>query len=180
MITFIYCGQRSSSAISLDEKEIAVSDFRTGVNLYSLESLLRTRSFVDDMPNMLYYYPLSVKFLADGRFVTMGSHTGQVRIWNRHSGRIVQTLEHNREYLLALRGYLSCAYLHLHHLRISCQMHCCTLRLTRKLRLLILTRNVPFVVRNCLQRQAFGMTTTFNFGFLIRIRVGSFYLLRRD
>jgi WD40 repeat protein len=52
---------------------------------------------------MLYYDLLSVKFLANGRFVTMGSHIGQVRIWDKHTGKIVQTLEHNRAYLLALR-----------------------------------------------------------------------------
>lgn len=82
----------------MDEKEIAVSDFRTGVNIYSLESLVKTRSFSDDIPNCTYYYPLSVKFLADGEFVMLGSNTGRVRVWDKHTGAIVQTLEHDGKY----------------------------------------------------------------------------------
>ncbi|KAF8347504.1 hypothetical protein F5887DRAFT_1072489 [Amanita rubescens] len=84
------------SAISPDEKEIAVSNYRMGVDIYSTESLVKTRSYADDIPIMLYYDLLSVNFLANGRFVTMGSHNGQVRIWDKHTGKIVQTLEHDQ------------------------------------------------------------------------------------
>jgi hypothetical protein len=82
----------------LEEKEIAVSDFCTGVNIYSLESLVKTRSFSDDIANSTYYYPMSVKFLAEGRFVMLGSNIGRVRIWDRQTGAIVQTLEHDGKY----------------------------------------------------------------------------------
>ena len=57
--------------------------------------MVKTRSFSDDIPSCMYYYPLSVKFLADGRFVTLGSNTGRVRVWDRDTGAIVQTLEHD-------------------------------------------------------------------------------------
>jgi WD40 repeat protein len=86
--------QRGFSSLSPNEKNIAISNLSTGVDIYSLESLRKTRGLADDM-TAESNYPLSVEFLADGRFVTAGSHSGRVRIWDRESGGIFQTLEHD-------------------------------------------------------------------------------------
>lgn len=86
------------SAISLDEKEIAISNLSTGVDLYSLESMSKTRSFVDTiLPDT--NYPIAVEFLANGSLVSSGSHTGRVCLWDKHSCAIFQVLDHGREFI---------------------------------------------------------------------------------
>ncbi len=73
---------------------IAISNLSTGIDIYSLKSLKKTHTLADDI-TAESNYPLSVEFLAEGRFVTAGSHSGRVRIWDRESGGIFQTLEHD-------------------------------------------------------------------------------------
>ncbi|KAF8347502.1 WD40-repeat-containing domain protein [Amanita rubescens] len=90
------------SAISPDEKEIAISNLSTGVDVYSLKSMTKTRSFIDTiLPDT--NYPIGVEFLANGSLVSSGSHTGRPCVWDKHSCGIFQVLEHGRELICGIQ-----------------------------------------------------------------------------
>ncbi|KAF8724437.1 hypothetical protein AX14_008812 [Amanita brunnescens Koide BX004] len=81
------------SAISPDETEIAISNLSTGVDVYSLKSMMKIRSFSDTiLPDT--NYPIGVEFLANGSFVSSGSHTGRPCVWEKHSCAVFQVLDH--------------------------------------------------------------------------------------
>lgn len=64
------------------------------MSLYSLDSFDLQKSYrsnIDPRNN----YPLSVSFLKGGKYVTSGSHTGDVCIWHTESARVFQVLEHS-------------------------------------------------------------------------------------
>ena len=82
-----------SSAVSADEAYIAISNLSTGIDVYSLTSLELVHSFpafVDPNNNV----PVAVQFLQSGKLLTCGSHNGGVCIWEKESGKVFQTLQH--------------------------------------------------------------------------------------
>ncbi|KAM6491151.1 WD40-repeat-containing domain protein, partial [Amanita muscaria] len=84
------------SSVSSDERYVIVSNLSTGADLYSLETLQKSQSYtcqVDPRSNV----PVSVHFLHDGKQVACGTHTGGIPIWDRKTGSIVQTLQHDGE-----------------------------------------------------------------------------------
>ncbi len=88
---------RGFSAISPDDREIVISNLSSGVEVYSLESLTKIRSFTDNMNhvNNDINQALSVAFLGSGAFVVGGSFTGRIRILDKASGAILQALHHD-------------------------------------------------------------------------------------
>ncbi|KAM6492805.1 hypothetical protein JOM56_010939 [Amanita muscaria] len=89
------------SSVSSDERYVIVSNLSTGADLYSLETLQKSQSYtcqVDPRSNV----PVSVHFLHDGKQVACGTHTGGIPIWDRKTGSIVQTLQHDVKLVKAL------------------------------------------------------------------------------
>lgn len=89
--------RRGFSTISPDEREIAISNLSTSIEVYSLESLTKIRSFTDNVnyPNNDINQALSVEFMRNGTFVVGGSFTGHIRILDKASGVTVQTLHYD-------------------------------------------------------------------------------------
>lgn len=85
-----------SSVLSRDGRSLLVSNLSNGLNLYSLDNLETPRSF-NYTVNPRTNFPLSVAYLRGDKFVTCGTHTGTVRIWNKKTGEIFQTLDHSSE-----------------------------------------------------------------------------------
>ncbi|KAM6491031.1 WD40-repeat-containing domain protein [Amanita muscaria] len=89
------------SSVSPDERYIVISNLSTGADSYSLETLQKTQSYTCHIDPLLNV-PVSVNFLHGGKLVTSGTHTGGVPIWDRETGSIFQTLQHDTKLVKAL------------------------------------------------------------------------------
>lgn len=120
-------------------------------------------------------YPLSVEFLADGKFVTAGSHNGRVRIWDRESGGIFQTLEHDSKPIQIRMSHEG-----LRHVRRSaCKMHCSKWIAHSAFSLTVLTliRLALLVIQSSLQLQVHKGSHISNSGLRARVSIFSLHFV---
>lgn len=80
--------------LSPDGRSILVSNLSSGMNTYSLDTLRVTGTYQYTI-NARTNFPLSVAYLRQGRFVTCGTHTGVIDIWDTKSGEVFQSLNHD-------------------------------------------------------------------------------------
>jgi hypothetical protein len=87
--------------LSTDGHSLLVSNLSDAMNSYSLDTLDVTKSYRYTI-NPRMNFPLAVAYLKRGKYVTCGTHTGAIQIWDRESGEISQVLEHSSMSLLLL------------------------------------------------------------------------------
>jgi hypothetical protein len=90
-----------NSMLSPDGHSLLVSNLSDAMNSYSLDTLNATKSYRYTI-NPRMNFPLAVAYLKRGKYVTCGTHTGAVQIWDRESGEIFQVLEHSSRASLSL------------------------------------------------------------------------------
>lgn len=83
-----------SSALSPDSRTLLTYNLRDGMDLYQVGHDIAQRSYRYP-PQIDSNYPMPVCFLNDGRIVTCGSATGNIRLWDTSTGVTRQTLEHD-------------------------------------------------------------------------------------
>lgn len=80
--------------LSPSGQSLLVSNLSNGMNLYSLSTRNLQNTYQYNV-NPRTNFPLSLAFLKRGRYVTCGTHTGTVEIWNTETGEIFQSLDHD-------------------------------------------------------------------------------------
>lgn len=86
----------ASASVSEDGTRIAISNLRTGFDVYLLESGELLHSFVHDMGEHL---PTPVLFIHDGQAIVGGTTVGKVGMWDLACGKM-PSLSVPSEYLL--------------------------------------------------------------------------------
>ncbi len=99
------CSARS--ALSSDEKMIAICNLFDGFASYSLETREKVRHYPVEIHQNV---PLPVLFIHEGNYILCGSDCGDVSVFNGVDGSLQQVLRHP--------GGLSCHFAYLTILRI--------------------------------------------------------------
>ncbi|KLO03775.1 hypothetical protein SCHPADRAFT_814296, partial [Schizopora paradoxa] len=74
-----------------DGRLLLVSNLRDGVDQYRFPILERVSTFPHPISINV---PLQVALADDNQFVVCGGDSGFVRVYGRHSGQLLQTLQH--------------------------------------------------------------------------------------
>lgn len=100
----------ASSAVSLDEKVIVVSNLYDGLDWYNIPD----RTFSRSVPLRINHnVPIPVLLIDDEKFLLVGGTSGNVKILDAHTAETIQTLEHDGMSALSLWMLLNTLLIHL-------------------------------------------------------------------